>query len=235
MHGKNTRVFGGVRDLSTLFMNSSLSSPIDMADNTTYGSEGKTYEPGLDDGQITFEYPQSATARSWLGDWRLPYHAINLHYPVGQRFVGGCDVGAPADLWHGPIQSEDIPAPVGDIVKTSMTIQVIGGVGRGVCLGEMVAVATTSGNFASIDQGAASANGARAAWTLTGAGGTSLDTIVQHSTDDSIWVDLITFDSFGNHSEMQWVEGTVNRYIRLAWANGVGIASVDAVVSFERL
>lgn len=84
---------------------------------------------------------------------------------------------------------------------------------------------------AAIDNGASSADGAFGYLGVTELdldGGTDIVIKEQDSPDDSIWADLITYDTITSlsdalRSQQKFVAGTVDRYSRTSWAwNGGG-------------
>lgn len=85
----------------------------------------------------------------------------------------------------------------------------------GVVLAAGASIAVTT-NGASVNNGAASTNGLTAFLhvTATAAGNWALK--IQHSADDAIWVDLITFTADGSAvtAEVGQAAGTVNQYLR---------------------
>jgi hypothetical protein len=96
---------------------------------------------------------------------------------------------------------------------------------NGVVLANTTITATT--NFTSVDNAASSANGASGYLQVLTP--TSTDTYVvkiQHSTDNNVWADLITFTLNGSvrGSERIAATGTVNRYVR-AQATRTGAAA----------
>ena len=65
----------------------------------------------------------------------------------------------------------------------------------------------------------------------------TVDVKIQHSTDDSVWADLITFTQVGvgaETAEAKTVSGTVNRYVRAARTVAAGTGSITYAVGFAR-
>lgn len=106
----------------------------------------------------------------------------------------------------------------------------------GVLLANLTAV-SVDGNTASIDDGAASSAGASAYLFVSGV--SAADTClfkVQHSTNNSTWVDLITFTLDGSaiDAERLEVSGTVNRYVRVLYDVTGTAVDIDFAVIFCR-
>lgn len=102
-------------------------------------------------------------------------------------------------------------------------------------------VSSATANGTAQDHGASSANGGSGYATcsaLTLGGYTNLQLKVQHSTDNSVWADLITFTALTTaiHAERIAVAGTVNRYTRAQYTfSGSGSAqSAQIFIGFVR-
>lgn len=116
----------------------------------------------------------------------------------------------------------------GAIHKANATYQASGAVEEGLIHHIHQAESGATLNSASIDNGASSANGASgylevSALTLGGYDDALLK--IQHSTDDAVWADLITFAvvTAAPAAERATVAGTVNRYTRATLAyDGAG-------------
>jgi len=133
--------------------------------------------------------------------------------------------------------SYEISSPVGDVVAASLEVQADGGVDRAVVLAGNAAV-TSNGTGASQDNTASTANGGAAYLHVTANTRNASSTFkVQHSSDNTTFVDLATFTSVGTSSttaERVVVSGTVNRYLRASHAPGGSTGSVTYSMTFAR-
>ncbi|MGH3848414.1 MAG: hypothetical protein ACRDRT_01700, partial [Pseudonocardiaceae bacterium] len=94
---------------------------------------------------------------------------------------------------------------------------------------------TTSGNGTSIDNAAASTTGGVGHLHVSAATAGPHVIKVQHSVDNSVWADLITFASVtGATQERVAIAGTVNRYTRGNHTPGGGSPSVTFATVFAR-
>jgi hypothetical protein len=100
---------------------------------------------------------------------------------------------------------------------------------------------TATVNGTSVDNAAASTNGAVGQLHVTAkADTTAVWTIkIQHSTDNSTFVDLITFTNVSNRTlaagaQRIEVTGTINRYTRVQATLVSGTTSITPVVTFAR-
>lgn len=240
VHGSKTKVYAPGFDFGDFLRQLKLSRAKDVADATNFNSDGwKEFVAGLKDGTLSAEGlwvgtpdvetdidPVMATldddvARTWS------YH------PNGDVF------GVRSKLITGIITKWEAESPTEDINKCSLEVQSSkDGVGVEEVLVHRAlasaAIATDSAGTA-IDNGASSANGGVGYLLVTenATPGTAAVKI-QHSVDNSVWVDLITFASVGaaNQFERLTVAGTVNRYTRVIHTVATGAVTYHA--SFGR-
>lgn len=132
-HGKNS-VFSlddtvpTLQDISAKVTNvSGLPGPVEMAENTTFGSESKTYEPGLGDASISVECVWDSTLDGYIGS-KAQWKTATRSFEYGPDGGGAGKVKYSGEAW---IQNVDIPAPVGDIIKATISLQVSGDVSVG--------------------------------------------------------------------------------------------------------
>lgn len=226
-HGKDTIVLLGATDVSAWFRGADVSSPIDMADSTVYGLESRTFEPGMSGGSFTFE-----------GVWSVaedPVIDATLGTAAGQVLTvcrtGSLAVGQRVDAATIRASNHAISSPVGDIVSLAWEAQADGGIDESISLHALTAE-VAGGNSASVDNGASSPDGLAATLHVTAFTGTDITVKIQHSTDDSVWVDLLTFTAAtGPTAERKTVAGTVNQYIRALWSGTFASATFHVSAS----
>lgn len=143
-------------------------------------------------------------------------------------------VGSLAFFSQGNLSARDAPAAVKDVVKLNITGTPNDGTDLGYTL-HVLGAETIDGNGSSVDNAASSAGGAVAAAHVTAFSGlTSAVLKVQHSPDNSVWADLITFTTAtGKTWERQSVTGTVDRYLRALW-DVTGAGSVTFAIVCAR-
>ncbi|MEH0841624.1 hypothetical protein V6U81_04400 [Micromonospora sp. CPCC 205711] len=146
----------------------------------------------------------------------------------------GFTIGKPALMTVSDIEGFEIPATVNELVSLTVNATADDGVDMGTSLHALTAE-TANGNGTSVDNTASSANGGVGALHLSAYSGfTNIVVKVQHSTDNSVWADLITFTTnTAVGSERKTVTGTVNRYVRALWTV-TGAGSATFVVAFAR-
>lgn len=124
---------------------------------------------------------------------------------VGQPFVG----------FEGAVHTGyEVLAKLGDLTKANVTYLVSGALEHGKVLQEL-ATKTEDWNGTTLDNSASSSNGGSGYLQVVSSFGAFTGKI-QHSSDGSTWVDLITFTTVTSSPTAQrsTVTGTVNRFLR---------------------
>ena len=214
IHGKNIVVLYGGYNLSGYLNDISVPREVDTVDVSTFGATNKQYIPGLADGSASGSGFWSGAAGEVDAVLAATFGTANNVLSVG---YGGTTLGNRGDLMSGIHSSYEVAGSIGDAVGVSFELQASGGVYSGVFLHALTAE-TATGNSASVDNAAATTAGFAMNLHVTSVEGTATPTVtskVQHSTDNSTWVDLGTFAAAtaigGQHVTGT---GTVNRYIR---------------------
>jgi hypothetical protein len=155
---------------------------------------------------------------------------ITSAFPGNATSIGAAGVVLP----DGLIKMVGDPLKVDNLVMVQFEMQSNGKPGLTAKLLHPLGTESATGSSTYFDRGASSANGGMANLHVTAVTGVNPATIkVQHSTDHSVWVDLITFAavSAAGAQSLQ-VAGTVNRYIRANFT--IGAASSDTfILSFS--
>lgn len=145
---------------------------------------------------------------------------------IGQPFVGF------SGIYKGQYEAL---CQIGNLTKANTRFLVGGAFDDGVIL-HPLAARTTDTNGTTVDQLAGtSAGGAGYVQCTAFSGFSGVVVKVQHSTDNSIWSDLITFTTIAAApaAERVAVSGTVNRYVR-ALIDVTGTGSITVFVGFNR-
>lgn len=237
--GRNAKVLADQYDLSPYFQASDLDASVTLLPVTVYGDTAKKTIPGLADGTYGLQ-----------GLWDGGASAVDAILSAALGSAGGeiitvgpegFAVGTRIKQLLSRMSNYKISLPHDGVVGTSASLQSDGGIDRGVSL-HTLAAETATGNSASVDNAAASTNGGVAHLHLTAVtavGGDSLVVKVQHSTNDSTWVDLVTFATLTTSLTKERVVvaagTTVNRYLRGLWTKGgVGSPSYTFHIGFSR-
>lgn len=233
VHSKSSRVLLNEHSYSAKLHEVQMGFERQMGESTALADEGSKWVPGLSSGSLTLggRWEAGATVHDELN--------AAVGTDNGLLVTAGPDglaVGKPVYLAVGDISNYEIPASVSEVVGFAVEAQGDDGADWGHSLHDLTAE-TATGNSTSIDNLASSANGGVATLHATTVSGTtpSLTGKVQHSTDDSVWVDLITFTAAtAATSERKTVTGTVNRYVRGQWTISGTTPSFTFTAAFAR-
>lgn len=209
-----------------------------MADVTVYGQEGHSFVAGLETGSLSIDghLDNVATAggQDATSDAALQASAASV-ITVGEN---GLVLGNRVFMIEARETNYAVSSPVADKVSFSASWQSEGQVDHGVSLRDLTTVTGAAGteNGTNVDNGASSPGGAAASLHVTSntRNGTTI-VKVQHSVDNSVWVDLITFTTVGTGltaAQKSSVTGTVNRHLRAqvtrAGTTGSALVAVTA-------
>jgi hypothetical protein len=233
--GKATKCYVNGFDLSSFLNKASFKGQADMLDITVFGNNSKNYLSGLLDADIALEGFFDST----------PTTGIDA---VCAGILGSGAVGSVAAMWGGDaigargmcalgLESDyEVGSAVGEVVSATLAFKQTATGMEDVlsfhALGAEVGVV----NSASVDNGAASAAGGAGYIHVPSAVALTTATIkIQHSVDNSVWTDLITFANVTATPNYQRiaVAGTVNRYLRSALTTLTG-TSITYFAAFNR-
>jgi len=236
-HGRNTDVLLGSYDISAYLNEATPSMSIDTAETSAFGSSAKTYIVGQNDATVSLGgmFDGDATAVNAVFEDIISNDltpAFTIAYDNGVGVGNNCSLGTAKQT------SYEISAPVGDVVSVTGEFQVTGGIRQGVLLNDGTALSATT-NGTSVDNSAATAIGAVANLHVIANSRSTATTIkVQHSTDNSTWVDLITFTSVSastiTNENIAAGVLTIRRYLRAQTTLTAGTGSITPIVSIAR-
>lgn len=234
-HGKGTVVLSKEFDISPYLNSVSVTNGVEIPETTTFGSNDRSYIAGHLEGTISFEgyFDGSEDAIDEILEAALG----NATYSPVSVSNDGAGVGRRAILLEAVSTSYELSSPLTDVVAISGGANANQGLDYGVWLGALSAITGTS-TGTSVDNSASSTNGGVAHLHIT-ANTRSSTTVakVQHSTDNSVWADLVTFTTVGTGavtSQRATVTGTVNRYLRALVTPASGTGSITFSIAFSR-
>lgn len=212
-HGKSAKVFANGYDLSSYLNSYSVAGEADTAEVSTLGASAKSYIAGMKDATFSAEGFFAGLTASDI-DTRI---AAQLGTTTVWTVVFNDAVGASGYGVRAIDTSYEVGAEIGGAV--AVTVEGQSTVGQeAVRVLHALGAETATGNSASVDNAVSTSNGAAAYLHVTAASGTtpSLTVKVQHSADNSTWVDLTTLNAVtsSNSYQRKTVTGTVNRYLR---------------------
>lgn len=217
----------------------SIKGSIDTAEVTTLCKSAKNYIPGLEDetSSLSGFYDTNTTTASLALTYFLSARNRTI-VPVVYNPVDTSIVGDLSFMMYGEMTSHKIDTSVSDAATIECEFQSNIGWRSGVVLLADAARTTTSQSTA-IDNAVSSANGASAILSVSAVSGTTPSAVVkvQHSVDNSTWVDLLTFTTMNTvKGDFQETSGTttIQRYVRAQWTITGTTPSFTFNVSFHR-
>lgn len=223
VHGINGRFYLNGYDLSGVLNKASADHTIDTSDTSVFTSTAHTHIPGLGAAKVTASgLLDLTTLDTGVTDHTVLSGAIGVAGSMAWLLPSGAVLGSPCGTVQGTLDEYKPDIPFGSVVTLDIDLLSKMDVDWGYIL-HAFAAETTSGQSASVDNAAASTNGGAINLMVGAVTGTtpSLTAKVQHSTDNSTWVDLATFTAVTTSRQYQRVVipagTTVNRYTRAFW------------------
>jgi hypothetical protein len=190
MIGRSDKILVGGYNLAAKVTKVDINASREKLPATTVASSNKVYESGFRNATVAVEglYESNTTTLDKITD------VIAAAFYTGDEQIvtigyGLYALGGDARIFDGCVGDWDLPINAGQLILTNGNFTSNNAMMRGRWLiSELVAAGTTTGT--SIDNGAGTTNGGlfHAHWQNDDATGISIP--LQHSTDDSTWVDL---------------------------------------------
>jgi len=231
VHGKNSRLLLGTAAFSGYLRAFERSTEVELADSTVFGDEGHRFIPGLETGTLSLDGLLDTIATAGGQDETLDSAMQAAAGSIITAAPGGLALGARVFMIEARETNYGVSSSVGDVVNFNASWQSEGQVDHGVSLRDLTSASAT-GNGTSVDNAASSPGGVSAALHVTTNTRNGTTTVkVQHSVDNSAWIDLATFAVVGTGlktAERLTAAGTVNRYLRAQWT----LAGTTGAITF---
>jgi hypothetical protein len=239
-HGSSTRVLVNEKEVSSEVSGWGMSHQRAVSEVTTVGqtagAAGAKFVPGLMSGTLTLRGPQDDDETAGLTKEITDAIGVDNVF-LATCLPDGVTIGKPAFFCVGDPTEWAIDATVTDAVGYTFGAAADESVEMGYVI-HALAAETVDGNGTAVDRGASpltpTTRGAVAAIHVTAyAGLTSAAIKVQHSTDNSVWADLLAFTSvtaIGSERKSVATGTTVNRYLRVV-TDVTGSGSVTFLVA----
>lgn len=236
VHGKSTNFLFDQYALRSYLNKGSFNRAVELPETQTFGEAWKRRQVvGLHKADVSFDglfdgsnNAVDAVFRAQLG--------VDPYAPVIHTLgYNGFAIGSLVDMLQICQGAYSVGGAVNGVVPVSGQFSNDDVVDVGVSLHDLTAE-TGAANFASVDETAATAAGGVGHIHVTAWNGTTATVKIQHSTDNAIWNDLITFTTVtGLTKERIELSSstTVNRYVR-AIISAATITSMTFVVAFGR-
>ena len=238
--GLNASVLFNAYDLSQYLRNAAPALDIELLDATPFQAPGgdKVYVSGFRDGKLSLEgfFQSDSVNQAAIDDVFNSVIGGTTKQIVTVSPEGADAVGKRTFLIDADTTSYKVGSPATGLIQSNAEIQSSSGLGYGVIL-QPVAALTATGNGAAVDNAAATTKGGAGHLHIIAFAGTTptITVKIQHSVDNSAWVDLITFTAAtGKTAERIEVTGTVNRYLRAIRTIGGTTPSFTIAVAFAR-
>lgn len=239
-HGSSTVVMVNEKTVSTEVSGWGMSHQRAVSEVTTMGQTagqaGAKFVPGLMSGSMTLRGPMDNNPATGLSKEISDAIGVDNAF-LCTCFPDGTAIGKPAFFVVGDPTDYAIDASVQDAVGYTISAAADEGVEMGYVI-HALGAETADGNGTAVDRGAApitpTTHGLVAAIHVTAYTGlTSAAIKLQHSTDNSVWADLVAFTSVTaiGSERVKVADGTtVNRYLRVV-TDVTGTGSVTFLVS----
>lgn len=237
VHGKGTKILFDQYSLVGRTRTGSVKRTIDIPETQQFGATWREREVvGLLSGGCSFAGLFNGAATELDAIFRAA-HDQETPVIVSVGYAGFA-IGSLVDLMKAAMTDHKVNSPQDGLVDASGEFEGDDQVDLGISLHDLMAEpsATPPVNFASVDETALSSLGAVAHLHVTAFTGTSVTIKVQHSVDNSVWVDLLTFGAVAGISKerLEIAPGaTINRYVRAIISAGTW-TSVTFTVAFAR-
>ncbi len=232
VHGKDGKVMINDSELSGDIRKWSVTYKRNLADTTALQDSGTKSIPGLHEGTMKIEGHFNSSAGR-INDVITDSANLGVDTTIGVDndllvtvLPEGDTIGKPALFSANDVENYEVESEVDDRVSFTIEGEADGMVDMGVSQKVLGTQAPGTTNQASVDNGLATANGGAAILHTTAVSGGGNSVVkIQHSVDNSAWVDLITFTTvtaIGSERKELAQGTTVNRYTRMTATNTTG-------------
>lgn len=210
--GHKARIYVDSYNVGQYMTNVTVSRDAGLSDVTTFGDGDREFLPTIYSGTVTMSgYMDSAAGASEVALSTVFTATASKPVTVFYETDAIGSVGVCGAIREG---SYEDASTVDGIITMAGNLSLDGMSARCVSL-HALGAETGTGNYASVDNTAASSNGGVGTLHVTAFGSGTGTVKIQHSTDNSTWVDLITFTNVtAATGETKTVTGSVFRYLR---------------------
>lgn len=233
VHSRKTRAHVNQLAIACHVRQLGVDHQVDMTDVTTLCLDAYEYLEGVEGGSFSFSgFVDSDPAVLFTPLEDLRQAGSDSVVSVAPN---GYAIGEQVWLAEAKLSELGHSSTINDAAAFSLGMMTEGRPDLGVSLHDVTAAETSGGNGTSSDNAASSSNGGAAVLHVSALTGTNVVVKVQHSADDSIWADLVTFTSataVGAQHSVVASATTVNRYLRATWSGT--FTSATFAVAFAR-
>lgn len=244
-HGSTAALLVDGYSLSGFAKSAQVSSSQDMHDSTVFGATAHSRLPGLRHASLSAEMFFDGTATT--GPWdvlKAKYVSETPGVPAPSAITvapQGLTVGTRVALLYAAIKELQPTMPVDDLSMIQLNAEASeDAVDFGVSLHALTAETSLPFTGTAVDNTAASSNGGVGLVHVTAIAGGAPNAVylIEHSTDASSWVTLITFAAITTANTVLRTEvaagTTIRRHLRTSISDGGTTTSVTGSVAFAR-
>lgn len=216
--GASAKAFVGAYDLSSYVNHISVAKSQDLKPSATMGDGAAEYTPGLQDGDAVLTGFEDANTSSAIDDVVDAAFTAGATGTVCTLSPSGTTAGNRAWIFIAKEGNAKVGSQIAELTTLEAVLKADGGIDAGIFL-RALAAATATADSASINNSAATTNGGVASIHVTAINLTSATVKVQHSTNDSVWADLVTFSIGSTITSALTVVAagtTVRQYLRVS-------------------
>lgn len=240
LHGKGSRLMHDQYALSGYLQKAAVKLAVDCPETQAFGDLWKRHAPtakGLMSADVSFDGMFDSGASALDQAWRAALAVDPPGFSLLDLAPEGFALGNLVQMVQGVLTDYKLGSKEGALVSANGQFMSDDQFDLGVSLHDLTAEVAAL-NLTSVDSAAATANGGVGHIHVTAFTGTSATIKIQHSTDNSAWVDLITFTAVtaATKERIELAAGTaVNRYIRaIISAFTGGSPSITFTATFAR-
>lgn len=242
VHGKKTRVYANGYDLTGYLRKIATPGECDTAEASTFGMTSKAKVAGQKSAKLNAEglFASDTTLLTLDKVDDVLKTALGVENVVWLYGLDGDAFGKRATGMQLIESSYEISNDVADVVAIKVEGETSKGNAAegGVFLVSGASPTNAAGNSADLDNSTPTTNGAACFLQVPDVVGAapSLQVKVQHSTDGTTWVDLVTFTAVTADHKAEAIEvaGTVNRHVRALWTFGGTMTAATFAVAIAR-
>lgn len=214
----------------------------DKVDGSTFGTRVRNSLPGLQDGSLKVKgvaVLDKGEMLYWINQWFGRRSPVNAWYALE-----GLEALQPITMQPSSIIDASRSAKLKDANDFSLELDARGAYNDGTILLSPTALLSGASGVGSVDDntnygGATTTGGAAQLHVLALDGGTtpSLTVKIQHSSDGSVWTDLLTFDAATKPGAQRITLPSttqVNAQVKASWTLGGSPTDVQVLLGFAR-
>ncbi len=239
-HGKATGVYLAGMNCSPFFNSADIGRTVETHETTAFEQDAKSYIAGIADGTIGLSgFLDSSVTGEGAEELLEGLRNSVAEFPASIFQDGGVGVGRACRMGNVYNTSYSISSPATDVVTAKADLTVDGGILYGKCLNAKTPITGTV-TGAAADYGTtdwnASSGGFAHIHPIANTRSTATEVKIQHSSDNSVWVDTATFSvpTLSKAAVRVATTGTNLRYVRALITPAAGTGSATIIVAFAR-